>query len=122
MTFTVDVGSTACRSLAIFSGPAKAQLVVNKTKSASPTSRVPQAAPFDRRTAVDFCFLCPWRTIKILLTSLQTKRSIQNARMSCQDWYAVAMPTSKSGQLLVKMRLSKELCGDWDKMSRILRE
>src|SRR5207245_7695842 len=33
----------------------------------------PQAAPFDRRTAVDFCFLCPWRTIKILLTSLQNK-------------------------------------------------
>src|SRR3989449_8757202 len=73
MTFPVDVGSTACRSLAIFSGPAKAQLVVNKTKSASPTSRVPQATPFDRRTAVDFCFLCPWRTIKILLTSLQNK-------------------------------------------------
>src|SRR5438445_13617551 len=78
MTFTVDVGSTACRSLAIFSGPAKAQLVVNKTKSASPTSRVPQAAPFDRRTAVDFCFLCPWRTIKILLTSIQNKANNLN--------------------------------------------
>src|SRR5437870_10690084 len=72
----------------------------------------------------------PWTSVfcvlggpsRFSLQAFKTKRSIQNARMSCQDWYAVGMPTSKSGQLLVKMRLSKELCGDWDKMYRILRE